>query len=71
MTAAIRSQAMSVITVNTATVITVRSAARIVRCAIPLSVLAVLMNVRHAMNLYAGIVQPNAKTVKKYFVSIV
>ena len=71
MTAAIWSQVMSVITVNTATAITVRSAAHIVRCVIPRSVLAVHMNVPHAMNPYAGIVQPNAETVKKCFASIV
>ena len=71
MTVAARFRAMTAITANVATVTIVVSVRRIARCAIRHFVWDVLMNVPHAMSLFAKAVQPNARIAKRLTVRIV
>jgi len=65
MTADTQYQVMIAITVNTANGTTVRNAVAIVKCVIPQSAWAVLMNVHPAMNLFVKVVQHPVRNAKK------
>ena len=65
MTAVALYQEMIAITVNTANGTTVRNAVAIVKCVIPQSAWAVLMNVHPAMNLFVKVVQHPVRNAKK------